>query len=590
MRLTDAFHHFRIGSIAEAERIARAILKRDKRNIDALLLLAQIYGETNRTNDCITMLSRAQALRMEDPDIAFNLGVALAMNGRHIDAIPIYRALLSRAPSLVKARINLAACLLAIGQPRAACTELRPLREADPKSIDVFLNLASAMVEAGEFELAHSEISDAPETLRTHGAANLLKARALNGLRRHEEAADLFRQLLEGESVSADAHNGLGAALLQLGRVQDAIAHLQNAIALDPQLMQAHHNLGHALHMAGRFEAALQAYDLAHSLAPAAAEPLYNKAMTLLSLGHFDEGWPLFEMRKKLNRDALGINRTKIRDLEGLVKIKGRRVLVDWEQGLGDTIQFSRFAKILADTGALVTLRVQPALRALVSTLDPRVSVIDSNPDPADFDRHVQTMSLPRLLIRDIANVPLADGYLTADPSRIEKWKKKIGPGGFKIGIAWQGNRQAQVDLGRSFSLGVFRPLAQIPGVQLISLQKNEGTEELAHFGTELGIETLGPDFDAGDQAFLDSAAALHCLDLLITSDTALAHLAGAIGRPVWVALKHVPDWRWLTERSDTPWYSSMRLFRQTQDGDWDSVFSQIEKDLQILIASLCSQ
>jgi hypothetical protein len=188
-------------------------------------------------------------------------------------------------------------------------------------------------------------------------------------------------------------------------------------------------------------------------------------------------------------------------------------------------------------------------------------------------------MSLPLAFRTTLANVPAAVPYLTADPLRVAKWRQRIGATGFKVGIVWQGSRN-RIDVGRSVPLEMFGRLASIPGVRLISLHKGEG---LSRAPKELGIELLEDDFDVGGQAFLDSAAVMAQLDLVISCDTALAHLAGALARPTWVALKHVPDWRWLLDRADSPWYPTMRLFRQSRQGDWDGVFAAIHDALAAL-------
>ena len=189
-------------------------------------------------------------------------------------------------------------------------------------------------------------------------------------------------------------------------------------------------------------------------------------------------------------------------------------------------------------------------------------------------------MSLPLAFGTRLETVPAEVPYLRADAERVARWKRRIGGEGFRIGIAWQGRSKGKVDLTRSFALGELRGLSQIAGVRLISLQKDEGSEQLARLPEGMKVETLGEEFDAGPDAFVDSAAVMESLDLVISLDTAIAHLAGALARPVWVALKHVPDWRWLLDRADSPWYPTMRLFRQPARGDWKGVFGAMEREL----------
>jgi hypothetical protein len=262
----------------------------------------------------------------------------------------------------------------------------------------------------------------------------------------------------------------------------------------------------------------------------------------------------------------------------GEAGLAGKTLFVYADQALGDTVQFCRYAKLAAERGARVVLAVQPRLCELLRGLSPQIRVIAQAEEAGSYDYQCALASLPLAFATTLADVPAAVPYLSADPRRAARWRERIGEAGFKIGIAWQGSRN-RIDVGRSVPLEFFVPLAGLPGVRLISLQKGEALEQLRG-SQSFPLELLGDDFDAGPQAFLDSAAVMSQLDLLITCDTALAHLAGALGRPIWVALKHVPDWRWLLDREDSPWYPSMRLFRQSRRGDWEGVFAAIHAEL----------
>ena len=580
MNLAEARQQFQSGALGPAEKSCRLILKRDKRNADALLLLAEIYARTDRLANCIDMLKRAQALRPHDPELSYNLGVALNMGHHHAQAVQAYRQVLALAPDHLHAAMNLAACLMAIGNALAASKELKILRARAPDSLDIFQNYVSALIESGQYDEALADIAQAETAQSDHLQTRILQGRALNGLRRYAEAAVLFEAALGEDQTYPEAHNNLAVSLLHLGRIDDALALLEHASTLAPHAPEIQNNLADALFHAGRFDDALACYSRAQALAPGRPEPAYNKALLLLLLGQFQEGWALFENRKLRGRNALGANDTPYPDLKHLYQAKGRKILVSAEQGLGDTIQFCRYATLLADLGAQVTLRVQPALQSLLGNLDPRIAVVSRADVVPTAHYHVALLSLPGLFGTSDKNIPHAKAYLSADLHRAETWGARLGQKGFKIGIAWQGNKAAKVDLGRSFSLESFRAFADLADVRLISLQKNDGSEELASFGQELRIETLGDDFDAGGQAFLDSAAVMEHLDLIITSDTAIAHLAGALGRPCWIALQHVPDWRWMLERADTPWYENTRLFRQHRRGDWDGVFADMRSAL----------
>jgi hypothetical protein len=296
-----------------------------------------------------------------------------------------------------------------------------------------------------------------------------------------------------------------------------------------------------------------------------------------LLTGHLEEGFIEFEWRwKTKNLDQEAIHRNYNKPIwSGQESIRDKTIFVYAEQGLGDTIQFCRYIKMLSDAGVRVLLEVQAALVNLMQSLNCVDEWVSKGQEPPEFDFHCPIMSLPLALKTDLSNIPSRRRYLSAESRRMEIWRKQIGEDGFRVGICWQGST-GKLDAGRSFPLAQLQSLAQIPGLRLISLHKGAGEEQLQGLPEGMRVETPGPHFDVGHDAFLDTAAVMKCCDLVITSDTAVAHLAGALGVRTWVALKYVPDWRWLLDRDDSPWYPTMRLFRQQSHGDWDGVFSRI--------------
>ena len=263
----------------------------------------------------------------------------------------------------------------------------------------------------------------------------------------------------------------------------------------------------------------------------------------------------------------------------GEADLAGRTILVHWEQGLGDTIQFCRYIEEFNKRGARVLFAPQRKLRGLMLGLKAPFEMVDANDLGLTFDFHIPLLSAPYAFKTDFSSIPGQEPYLKVRPDRIENWWNEMGSEGLKIGICWQGST-GRIDAGRSFSVHEFYGLSRMPGVRLISLHKGEGESQLRGLPDGMKVETLGPDYDAGPDAFLDAAGAIACCDLVITSDTAIAHLAGALGLPTWVALKTFPDWRWLQDRDDCPWYPTMRLFRQKSPGDWRGVFEEMEEAL----------
>ncbi len=407
---------------------------------------------------------------------------------------------------------------------------------------------------------------------------------ALQHLGRAEEALVSYDKALAGAPDNGDIWNNRGVALQKLGLPEEALASFDRSLAANPRIARAWSNRGLALHDVGRVEEALTSYDRAIAIDPHHIDALWNKALAALQLGRFGEGWPLYEWR--LKRADIAGPRTYDKPLwTGQEEISGETLLVCSEQGFGDTIQFCRYARLAAAKGAHVILSVHDALVPLISSLGSGIAIIGEGATPPPFDRYIPLLSISLALGTTARNIPAQVPYLAPDPARVERWKAQIGSAGFKIGIAWQGGSRGRAAVGRAFPLAALAGLAAIPGVRLISLQKKDGLDQLDELPPRVAVETLGEDLDAGDHAFLDTAAVMESLDLVITSDTAIAHLAGALGRPVWVGLQFISDWRWQLDRSDSPWYPTMRLFRQRARGHWQSVFAAMEEILRAQLA-----
>jgi FkbM family methyltransferase len=401
-------------------------------------------------------------------------------------------------------------------------------------------------------------------------------ARPSEALASYDRAIDLAPGL-------AEAWNNRGNTLTELGRLAEALASFDRAIALRPDYADAFYNRGNALRKSKRVDEAISSYDRAIALEPKHAEAYMCRGIARLLSGHYPDGWSDYEWRFKIRESQIRRPEIDAHVWQGQ-SLLGRSIAVFTEQGLGDTIQFARYLPLLAQRGAQVSLLAPTELCRLFRPLNRQIKIINSIEQGQTFDFQCALMSLPLQLGTDLNSVPNQIPYLTPEAERVSHWKTRIGSQGFRIGIAWQGKPQSAIDRGRSIPLSAFIRLARLPGVRLISLQKHDGLEQLWSVPDKVAIETLGDNFDSGPDAFIDCAAVMANLDLVITSDTAIAHLAGALGRPTWVALRKVPDWRWLLEREDSPWYPTMRLFRQTTDGDWADVFSEIEQSLQVLL------
>ncbi len=317
-------------------------------------------------------------------------------------------------------------------------------------------------------------------------------------------------------------------------------------------------------------------------LKPDYAEAHYNRSFVYLARGQLAEGWQGYRWRFRC-KDYKG-RRFDVPLWDGS-PLGDRTLLVHAEQGLGDTLHFIRYLKLVHQAGGRVYVEVQPALAPLLKSSG-ITGVIPGGATLPRFDLHVPLLSLPGVLGTTLETVPADVPYLAADPRLLKHWRGQLrGVTGYKVGIVWQGNPEYSLDQFRSIPLREFAPLADVPDVHLLSLQKTHGLEQLADAAGQFSVIELGSKLDQTGGAFMDTAAVICNLDLVVTSDTATAHLAGGLGVPVWVALSHAPEWRWMLDREDSPWYPTMRLFRQSRQGDWSDVFVRLKKELAAYVA-----
>jgi tetratricopeptide (TPR) repeat protein len=498
----------------------------------------------------------------------FQSGLRLHRTGRLQEAEHVYRQVLAASPAHADSLHMLGVIATQCGQPEAALTCFDRAIALKPSTAMFHVNRAAALLPLGRFDAALASCQEALRLKRNCAEACQVMGHVLSDLGRPEEAVAAYRDALRHKADLPDGYNNLGLALRQAGRLEEALVALRQATRQAPRDAVALGNLASVLKELGQPTAAEDCYRAALREHPDDPVLHLNLGVVLLLAGQFKAGWQEYEWRFRAG--AVQIPTCSQPRWSG-ENLAGRRLLIRAEQGMGDTIQFCRFVPMAAQRGEVV-LEVQPRLRHLIGgVLDERQIVTVGQPLPP-FDVWCPLLSLPHVLGMEAPQ----PAYLSADADRVAAWRSRIGTHGRRIGIAWQGNPTSAAERGRSVPVREFLPLAQVPDVRLISLQKHDGLDQLASLPKELRIETLGDDFDSGPEAFLDAAAVMQCVDLVVTSDTSLAHLCGALGRPVWVALQHVPDWRWQLEGEACAWYPTMRLFRQPKRGDWASVFAQI--------------
>jgi Tfp pilus assembly protein PilF len=420
----------------------------------------------------------------------------------------------------------------------------------------------------GDYDLALALRPDNAQALSN-------RAGALRALGRTREAQASYDAAAAVEPRNEAIWKNRGNFLREQNRFGEALASYDQALALSPEDAVAWDDRGAALHGMKRFNEAMASFERAIAADPDYAPAWFHKALGFLLVGDWRQAWPLLEWRHKLP-GAAPVRNYPQPVWTGAQDIAGKILFVHWEEGFGDTIHFFRFVLLAAARGARVVFSVPDRLVRLFRDAGQGVEIIGAGETPPAFDFHIPLLSMPLAFGTEIETIPAAAPYLRADADRVRSWAGRIGGGGFRIGVVWATTTSRS--LGRSFPLAALEGLAQRPGVRLISLQKEDGLEDLNHLPPGMAVEVH--DFDRGDDAFLDTAALMENMDLVISADTSTAHLAGALGRPVWLALKYVADWRWLQDRADSPWYPTMRLFRQQVDGNWAGVFAQMQVEL----------
>ena len=400
-----------------------------------------------------------------------------------------------------------------------------------------------------------------------------------------QQAEYIYREILQFQPNAAEGHYFLGIILQDKGQIDDAIICYQEAISMNPNDAEAHSNLGQLLQRKGQVDEAMVCYQKAIDIDPNLAGAHFNKALTLLLSGNFQQGWKEFEWRWK-SEVFCSYNSCKRNFLQPLwdgSDINERTILLHAEQGFGDTIQFIRYAQLVRERGAKVILECQKELSSLLQNVDGIHRVVARGEKLPEFDLHCPLLSLPLFFDTTFKNIPARIPYVYVDNILIQNWKDKIqyDNSKLKLGLVWSGRLTHEQDHRfRSCSLDILSPLGQLNNITFYSLQKGEGARQ-AKYPPE-GMRFF--DYTDNIDNFSDTAAFIMNLDLIISVDTAVAHLAGALGKRVWILLPFVPDWRWLLNREDSPWYPTMRLFRQPSLGDWESVIAKVKNELQKLL------
>ncbi|MCP4153174.1 MAG: tetratricopeptide repeat protein, partial [bacterium] len=557
--LESAFDYYSRGNLTEAENAFRSILSQETGEPDALHLLGIIRFRLGDYNEAVYYLGQAISITKNNPALHFHLGLVLEAMDKYDEAIKSYKEAIVFDPDYVEAYNNLGNVFYKMGMWDTALKLFAMALKLNSHFFEACINMGN--------------------TFKQKGALR--------------KAVIWQKKALSIEPRLATPYNNLGNIKLLEGKLEDAAEFYEKALQLQPEYPDAMNNYGSLLRKWGRYEEALDYYSRALKLAPDFAGAHLNYASVLLVLKRFSMGWQEYEWRLDVKAGD-----EKVWNLLKLLKkprwdgapIKNKSLLVYTEQGMGDSIQFIRFIPSLLECAEKVIFACQPALLRLFSTFTfPGLTIIGFPGDGVikeSYDYHIPLLSLPGIMEINENNIPGGASYLEVAAAGVEKWKHKLSleKPAFRIGLVWAGNPNHPDDRNRSCALSLFEVLANIGrvdgrDVEFYSLQKgdaasqvNDLSEEMRRRFNDLGMELT--DFE-------DTAAVIMNLDLVITVDTSVAHLVGALGKPVWMLVPFDPDWRWMLDSNESPWYPSMRLFRQNKPREWVPVFREIAEELQ---------
>jgi len=640
----DGFASHQKGDVARAQALYRQALALQPDHVDALHLLGLVELGRNNYGEALALIDQAIAIEGNNADLYYNRGVVCDKLQDHAGAISCYAAAIRITPSFFKAFNNMACSFLRMNDFDAALRNfdkaiaLRPgyaeayynrgnafrglkqydaaLRSYDSAiafkrdHIEAHANRGAVLMELGRHDAARQSFDQVIALRPDHAMAHYNRGVVLGELRQYDAAlqsydrsialmpdnpeayygrGNLLKELDRAEAAlqsygralalkpdHAEASNNAGIVLIGLRRHDEALRTLDQAIAIDPAYAEAYHNRAYALVELGRHDAAIKDDEAAIALKPDYADAHMGLALCLLQLGRFAEGWAKYEWRWRARLFS-----SPKRDFAaplwlGDAPLAGKTILLHAEQGMGDTLQFCRYAKLVSDLGGAVILEVERPLVTLLRHLDGVARIVGKGDDLPPFDTHCPLLSLPLAFKTTVATIPGFSRAITSDAERLAKWRQRLGPRTKpRIGVVWSGRATHMNDHNRSIAMSRFVSILS-DDVEWISLQTEVRDADRTIMSSHPWLRHFGDEI----RDFSDTAALCDLVDRVITVDTSVAHLAGAMGKPVWILLPYNPDWRWLLERSDSPWYPSATLYRQNRGEDWGAVIARVRADL----------
>ncbi|MCP4576824.1 MAG: tetratricopeptide repeat protein [Deltaproteobacteria bacterium] len=617
---SSAMAAYQTGQLTIAESLLADLIRMAPEYTEALYALSVICHQLGKSDSALIHIRNAININEAESKYHHFLGILENLKGNHREAAAAFEKALRLQPENADLAYNLGNAFKAQGSYEAAVSNYRKAIFFKADFLDAHYNLGNVYQEQGDYGRARacfeSSLKIQPDFVKAHHNLGVLLKRMgdVRGAERH------FRAVIKLQPGFAEAHNNLGNILLSDGRLHEAVncfkravgirqdypqahynlgvafnrmadfetakAAFETAVRQDPGFVEAHHNLGVALQNLGEAQEAICAFNKVLTLKPDFVEALWNRSLARLLSGDLPGGFKDYEARfHKLDHSRIYPGAFSTPRWEG-EPFQGKRLLVHYEQEFGDTLQFVRYLPKVKSHGGTVILEVQGELHELMKRVGGVDLLIDGKKTPGPqvpCDYHVPLLSLPGIFQTRIEDIPRKIPYVFPDPQKSEYWKKQLSDEkGLKVGIVWAGNLSDEKGRHRSCSLEYFVPLGSLASIRFYGLQKGDAAGE---------IDTAYPSFRATNLSerltdFSETCAVIDNLDLIISVDTAVAHLAGAMGKATFVLLSKPCDWRWLLDRDDSPWYPSIKLFRQPRQGDWDSVFARVHSEIKTIIES----
>ena len=566
------------GKLVEAKNIYAQILKSNPNHFNALQLSAAIATQTQQWSLALELYDKAITIDQSSAVVFYNQGNTLQNVNRFEDAVISYNKAIALKDDYVDAFCNLGNALRAIKQYSKAVEQYDKAIELNPGFVGAYVNRGLVFQELEFLEDSLASYERAIELQPDYADAYTNRGAVLRELKQFYESLWSSSIAIKLNANNPNAYLNCGNTLRELQHLDEALSCYSKALELNPKFATAYFNQGIVLHETKRIDEALKNYDSAIEISPDYAQAHNNKSLSHLLKGDFNLGLPEYEWRwindptLKYKEESL----SKIPRWQGYESLANKTILIYSEQGLGDTIQFCRYARAISDLGAKVILEVQKPLQILLQNISGVHQVITSSSDIQGIDYQCPLMSLPLALSTTLANVPQFSAYIHCNLDKLNFWKSRLGAQSKpRIGIAWSSTSKFKNDKERSISFLQMLSALPIDKFDIYCLQQEIKEQDKSDFEKN-GFIFYGNDL----KDFGDTAALIDCMDLVVSTCTSIPHLSAALGKPTWIMLQHVPDWRWMLDRTDSPWYPSVKLYRQHVRGEWDSVLRSVRDDL----------